>query len=87
MGGPLAGYIENGKLHIGRRVEAYGEEGAPKSAAGVRTIPISDRLIAMLKAWKLKSKFKSPDDLIFPNSEGDHIGHDNLIKRPVAAAL
>ena len=35
----------------------------------------------MLKAWKLKSKFKSPDDLIFPNSEGHHIGHDNLIKR------
>ena len=35
----------------------------------------------MLKAWKLKSKFKAPDDLIFPNDEGNHIGHDNLIKR------
>ena len=35
----------------------------------------------MLKAWKLKSKFKKPDDLIFPNGEGNHIGHDNLIKR------
>ena len=73
--------LENGKLQIGRRVDAYGEEGAPKSAAGVRTVPISDQLIAMLKAWKLKSKFKSPDDLIFPNREGNHIGHDNLIKR------
>ena len=73
--------LENGKLHISRRVDAYGEEGPPKSAAGVRTVPISNQLIAVLKAWKLKSKFKSPDDLIFPNSEGNHIGHDNLIKR------
>jgi integrase len=73
--------LENGKLHICRRVDAYGEEGAPKSAAGVRTIPLSSQLTAMLKAWKLKSSFKKPDDLIFPNSEGSHIGHDNLIKR------
>ena len=35
----------------------------------------------MLKAWKLKSKFKAPDDLIFPNDEGNHISHDNLVKR------
>lgn len=35
----------------------------------------------MLKAWKLKSKFKRPDDPIFPNSSGNHIGHDNLVKR------
>ena len=73
--------LENDQLHIGRRVDAYGEEGAPKSAAGVRTVPISSQLTAMLKAWKLKSKFKRPDDLIFPNSQGNHIGHDNLVKR------
>jgi len=73
--------LENDKLHITRRVDAYGEEGAPKSAAGVRTIPISDQLTAMLKARKLKSKFKTPDDLIFPNSAGNHIGHDNVVKR------
>jgi integrase len=42
---------------------------------------MSDPLTAMLKAWKLKSKFKRPEDLIFPNSEGNYIGHDNLVKR------
>lgn len=73
--------LENGKLHIGRRVDAYGDEGPPKSVAGVRTIPLSNQLITMLKAWKLKSKFKKLDDLIFPNGNGEHIGHDNLIKR------
>jgi integrase len=73
--------LDNGALNITRRVDAYGEEGAPKSAAGVRTVPLSKQLVAMLKAWKLKSKRKKPDDLIFPNGEGNHIGHDNLIKR------
>jgi integrase len=73
--------LEKGQLHIGRRVDAYREEGAPKSAAGVRTVPISRQLTAMLKAWKLKSKFKAPEDLIFPNDEGNHINHDNLVKR------
>jgi integrase len=73
--------LESGQLHIGRRVDAYREEGAPKSAAGVRTVPISRQLTAMLKAWKLKSKFKAPEDLIFPNEEGSHINHDNLVKR------
>jgi integrase len=73
--------LDNGALNISRRVDAYGEEGAPKSAAGVRTVPLSKQLVAMLKAWKLKSKCKKPDDLIFPNGEGNHIGHDNLIKR------
>jgi len=73
--------LDNGKLNITHRVDAYGEDGAPKSAAGVRSVPISNQLATILKAWKLKSKFKNPDDLIFPNSEGKHIGHDNLIKR------
>jgi integrase len=69
------------QLNISRRVDVYGEEGASKSVAGVRTVPISASLATMLKAWKLKTQFKNPDDLIFPNGEGNHIGHDNVVKR------
>jgi integrase len=69
------------ELCISRRVDAYGEEGAPKTTAGVRAVPLSEQLVAALKAWKLKSKFSKPDDLIFPNRKGEHIGHDNLVKR------
>jgi integrase len=54
--------LDDGALNISRRVDAYGEEGAPKSAAGVRAVPLSNQLIAMLKAWKLKSKYKNPDE-------------------------
>lgn len=73
--------FDKGELHISRRVDAYGEEGAPKSSSGVRTVPLSAQLLAMLKAWKLKSAFSRPDDLIFPNGEGRYRGHDNFIKR------
>src|SRR5262249_17658592 len=73
--------FDKGELRISRRVDAYGEEGAPKSAAGVRTVPLSLQLLSTLKAWKVRSKFSKPDDLIFPNQRGDHIGHDNLVKR------
>jgi integrase len=73
--------LEVGNLQISRRVDAYGVEGPPKSLAGVRTVPMSKQLTAMLKEWKLRSTFKSADDLLFPNGEGNHIGHDNLVKR------
>ena len=54
----------------------------PKTKAGVRSVPISRPTSHwMLKAWKIKSKFKGPDDLVFPNSKGKYLGHDNLIKR------
>ena len=46
-----------------------------------KKVHLKAQLIAMLKAWKLKSKFKNLDDLVFPNREGTYIGHDNLIKR------
>jgi integrase len=74
-------HFANRELHICRRVDAYGEEGPPKSTAGVRTVPLSAQLVSELKAWRLRSKFSSPEDLIFPNREGHHIGHDNLVKR------
>jgi integrase len=78
------------ELRIARRVDAYREEGAPKTAAGVRTVPLSAQLITMLKEWKLRSKFSMPDDLVFGNKRGRHIGHDNFVKRrflPLGAEL
>jgi integrase len=62
-------------------VDAYGEEGSPKTAAGVRSVPLSAQFVSALKAWKLQSRFSKPDDLIFASRQGGHIGHDNLIKR------
>lgn len=73
--------FDKAQLRISRRVDAYGEEGPPKTAAGIRTVPLSAQLISALKAWKLQSRFSKPEDLIFANQQGGYIGHDNLIKR------
>ena len=73
--------LENNLVHIARRVDVYGEEGAPKSTAGVRTVPLSNQLSTKLKGLKLRSRYKEPGDLVFANESGGFIGHDNLIKR------
>jgi integrase len=73
--------LDKCEFRISRRVDTYGEEGAPKSTAGVRIVPLSAQLVSALKAWKLKSKFSKADNLLFANQKGAHIGHDNLIKR------
>ena len=69
------------ELSVNRRVDSYGEEGPPKSAAGVRTVPVSEMLLRRLKAWRLQSNFSGDADLIFPNRKGRYMGHDNLVKR------
>jgi integrase len=51
-------------------------------------VPLSVQLVSALKAWKVRSRFSKPEDLIFANWQGRHMGHDNLIKRrflPLAA--
>jgi len=74
---PLAHLV----CYIKRRVDAYRQEGSPKTAAGVRTVPLSALVVKMLKEWRLKSDFSDVDDLVFANRQGKYICHDNLVKR------
>jgi len=73
--------LGTGELRVEARVDAYGEEDVTKTAAGMRTIPLAQPLILMLKHWKLRTKWKAPADLVFPNRRGGYTGHDNMIKR------
>jgi integrase len=70
-----------GEVEVETRVDAYGEEDVTKTAAGMRTIPLSQSLILMLKDWKLLTKRKRPEELVFPNRRGWYTGHDNMVKR------
>lgn len=70
-----------GEVKVETRVDAYGEEDVTKTAAGMRTIPLAQPLIVMLKAWKLRTTRKKSGDLLFPNKRGGYMGHDNMIKR------
>jgi integrase len=66
---------------IETRVDAYGEEDVTKTAAGMRTIPLSQPMVLMLKEWKLRTKRKRDEELVFPNKRGWYVSHDNMVKR------
>jgi integrase len=70
-----------GEVTIETRVDAYGEEDVTKTAAGMRTIPLSQPLVLMLKEWKLRTKRKKDDELVFPSKRGWYVSHDNMVKR------
>jgi integrase len=70
-----------GEVKVETRVDAFREEDVTKTAAGMRTIPLAQPLMLMLKEWKLRTKWKKPDDLLFPNRRGFYESHDNMVKR------
>jgi integrase len=79
--------FDKAEINVSRRVDAYGEEGPPKSAAGMRSIPISEFIIIAIREWKLRSEFSQPNDLVFPNRKGRHLCHDNMVKRQYKPTL
>lgn len=68
-------------VKIETRVDPYGDEDVTKTVAGVRTIPLGENVLLALKAWRLRSKFSEPDDLVFPNTVGSYLNHDDMVKR------
>jgi integrase len=53
------------EVDVETRVDAYNEEDAPRSAAGMRTVPLGDVVLKHLREWKLRSKWSNADDLAF----------------------
>jgi integrase len=70
-----------GEVRIETRVDANRNEDVTKTVAGMREIPLGQDVVAMLKAWKLRSRFAKHTDLVFPNRRGQYESHDNLVKR------
>jgi len=70
-----------GEVKIETRVDAYGSEDVTKTSAGMRTIPLAQPLMLMLKEWKLRTKRKKPDELVFPNKRGWYMDHSHMVKR------
>ncbi len=72
---------KTGEVNIKARVDAYKNEGPPKSVAGIRTIPLSQSLLLSLQEWRLRSHYSLSNDLVFPNARGNHVSHNNMSKR------
>jgi integrase len=77
--------LKNGRLHVRRRVDQYGNFGPPKSAAGERTVPLPPEVINELREWKLRSP-KGEHDLVFPTRSGTVQNHANIVNRGLVPA-
>jgi len=73
--------LEAGTVLVDRRVDAYGNVDVAKSKAGMRIVPLGGAMLRRLKAWKERTKFNSPDDFVFPATNGGHVDHRNLASR------
>lgn len=73
--------FKKGELAVEGRVDAYGDEDTTKTAAGLRKVPLGNDVLSALKGWRLQSSYSRPDDLIFPNRDGQYTCHANMVKR------
>jgi integrase len=74
------------ELHVRQRADRYSAIGAPKSAAGERTVPLPKDLLQPLQKWKLACP-KGNLYLVFPNGAGRIESHANLINRVLVPAM
>jgi integrase len=64
-----------------RSVDRFGTVVDPKTAAGVRTIPLPDHLLMPLKVWKLKApKREGAAALMFPDANGGMQSQDATLE-------
>jgi integrase len=70
--------LKTGTVHIDQRADYRNVIGPPKSASGVRTIPLPPMAVTELKKWKLRCP-PSPLGLAFPSSAGTPVFHPNLL--------
>jgi integrase len=68
------------QIHVRQRADRYRNIGHPKSAAGMRTVPIGDMLVNTLREWKLQCP-KGPENLVFPTGAGTIENHANIVNR------
>jgi integrase len=73
-------YFSHREVHVRQRADRYHRIGAPKSAAGERTIPLTPMLANVLREWKLACP-KGDLDLAFPNAAGGVQDYSNILKR------
>ncbi|HLO78680.1 MAG TPA: site-specific integrase [Magnetospirillum sp.] len=69
-----------GYVHVQQRADRFGEIGEPKSAAGVRSVPMGPMVANALKRWKLRCP-KGEMGLVFPNSKGLLLHYSNMWER------
>ena len=63
-----------------------GKFGTPKTAAGLRSLPLAETAIELLRAWRQRAKRTGPEDLVFSTWSGKPISPNNVLRRWVFPA-
>jgi integrase len=74
--------LKSAKLHVRERADRFLKIGAPKSAAGERTVPLPPMLLIMLRELRLRTK----GDFVFPTDEGNVQHYGNILHRGLEPA-
>ena len=72
--------LEKGFLRVRQRADFQGLLGAPKSAAGIRDIPMAPMGVTTLREWKLACP-RTPARLVFPTRNGRPHANANVHKQ------
>lgn len=67
-----------------------GSFGTPKTVAGVRSLPLAETAVELLRAWRQRAKRTAPGDLVFSTWSGKPISPNNVLTRwvfPTCAEL
>jgi integrase len=72
--------LDRAEVKVETRVDAYGDEDVTKTAAGMRDVPLGASVVSALKEWKLRTIYKDPNDLVFPNARGGYVNHSSMLK-------
>jgi integrase len=63
-----------------------GQFGTPKTAAGVRQIPLSEAAMKLIVDWRERVKRSGADDLMFSTWSGKPISPNNVVRRWIVPA-
>jgi integrase len=75
------------RLWIRRSVGPGGRFQQPKTPGSVRAVALTPTLVSALRRYRLASRFKADDELIFPSERGTPLDGRNLVQRQFAPAL
>jgi integrase len=70
--------LKAAELNVRQRADRYNAIGPPKSASGVRAIPLAPDVLSALKEWKLACP-KGEADLVFPTAAGQVEQHASML--------
>jgi integrase len=77
---------EEGRMVIVREAVYEGCFDTPKTAAGIRQIPLSHGALKLVAVWKARAKRTEPDGLVFSTWSGKPISPNNILRQQIFPA-